>query len=332
MKNFLGTASDMDLDALKSELEGKRKAVREVLEKQQTKYIKVSELKSQIAESTVPDQVGGDQEKYFDHPETKPSIRTNGEVGTIINEGANTLCEITTRDDKVNLNEKVDIAVAEVRDAQLLESFVESLPESSVHEQQPLKLSLKERKELERFKLLSEPIESTPLINADQLKVHRKETLSLLILYIKRLIHHWELYILEEQTDEWRESKEGQQSLQVCEMTRENLKPFFQLLKQDKIPDDVLRYLLQICAAMQQREYVRANDLYLRLAIGNAPWPIGVTMVGIHERSAHEKINSNQVAHVLNDETQRKWIQSIKRLMTFCQTILPPSLSSKAIG
>ncbi len=42
-------------------------------------------------------------------------------------------------------------------------------------------------------------------------------------------------------------------------------------------------------------------------------------MVGIHERSAREKIHSNQVAHVLNDETQRKFIQAMKRLMTFCQ-------------
>ena len=32
------------------------------------------------------------------------------------------------------------------------------------------------------------------------------------------------------------------------------------------------------------------------MAVGNAPWPIGVTMVGIHERSAREKIFSNQVA------------------------------------
>jgi hypothetical protein len=70
---------------------------------------------------------------------------------------------------------------------------------------------------------------------------------------------------------------------------------------------------------MQMREYLRANDAYLRLSIGNAPWPIGVTMVGIHERSGREKIFSNNVAHVLNDETSRKYIQSIKRLVsTIC--------------
>ena len=39
------------------------------------------------------------------------------------------------------------------------------------------------------------------------------------------------------------------------------------------------------------------------------PWPIGVTMVGIHARTGREKIFSKHVAHVLNDETQRKYIQ-----------------------
>ncbi|NXH87060.1 PRP18 factor, partial [Edolisoma coerulescens] len=63
----------------------------------------------------------------------------------------------------------------------------------------------------------------------------------------------------------------------------------------------------------------QANDAYLQMAIGNAPWPIGVTMVGIHARTGREKIFSKHVAHVLNDETQRKYIQGLKRLMTICQ-------------
>lgn len=54
------------------------------------------------------------------------------------------------------------------------------------------------------------------------------------------------------------------------------------------------------------KEYVRAHDKYLELAIGNAPWPMGVTMVGIHERAGRSKIFSSQVAHILNDENQRK--------------------------
>lgn len=67
----------------------------------------------------------------------------------------------------------------------------------------------------------------------------------------------------------------------------------------------------------------QASDAYLQMAIGNAPWPIGVTMVGIHARTGREKIFSKNVAHVLNDETQRKYIQALKRLMTKCQQYFP---------
>lgn len=58
---------------------------------------------------------------------------------------------------------------------------------------------------------------------------------------------------------------------------------------------------------------------FMLLAIGNAAWPMGVTMVGIHERAGRSKLNTSQVAHILNDETTRKYIQMFKRLMSFCQ-------------
>ena len=79
-----------------------------------------------------------------------------------------------------------------------------------------------------------------------------------------------------------------------------------------------------------ERDYLSAMDQYIKLAIGNAPWPIGVTMVGIHERSAREKIYTNSVAHIMNDETTRKYLQSIKRLMTLCQRRYP-SAPSKSV-
>jgi pre-mRNA-splicing factor 18 len=64
---------------------------------------------------------------------------------------------------------------------------------------------------------------------------------------------------------------------------------------------------------MQTRSYQQANDAYLRMSIGNAAWPIGVTSVGLHERSSERKISEDVVAHVMNDEVSRKWIQAIKR-------------------
>ena len=43
--------------------------------------------------------------------------------------------------------------------------------------------------------------------------------------------------------------------------------------------DDVKRGMWLIVEAMQRRDYREAMDVYLRISIGNAPWPIGVTSV-----------------------------------------------------
>lgn len=62
------------------------------------------------------------------------------------------------------------------------------------------------------------------------------------------------------------------------------------------------------------REYVQANDKYLELSIGKAPWPMGVAMLGITVKK-----NAQRLSHVLNDEITRKWVQGIKRLITLSQ-------------
>lgn len=105
--------------------------------------------------------------------------------------------------------------------------------------------------------------------------------------------------------------------------TKVYMKPLLRKLKTRSIPDDILDSLTEIIKYLLERNYIKASDAYLQMAIGNAPWPIGVTMVGIHARTGREKIFSKNVAHVLNDETQRKYIQGLKRLMTKCQEYFP---------
>jgi len=88
--------------------------------------------------------------------------------------------------------------------------------------------------------------------------------------------------------------------------------------------DPLLVPLVQILHLTQKRHYRDAVDAYLRLSIGKAAWPIGVTMVGIHERSAREKLHEDgkngETAHIMSDEGTRKWLQSLKRLVSFSQT------------
>ena len=114
-------------------------------------------------------------------------------------------------------------------------------------------------------------------------------------------------------------SVHGKRDAATYNQTRCYLKPLTKRLRKRTLPEDILECLVEIVQFCLQRNYVGANDAYLQMAIGNAPWPIGVTMVGIHARTGREKIFSKHVAHVLNDETQRKYIQGLKRLITKCQ-------------
>jgi hypothetical protein len=74
-------------------------------------------------------------------------------------------------------------------------------------------------------------------------------------------------------------------------------------LKKRELNTEILNALYLLVQYCLMKEYVRAHDKYIELGIGNAPWPMGVTMVGIHERSGRSRIFTSQVAHILNDET-----------------------------
>ncbi len=62
------------------------------------------------------------------------------------------------------------------------------------------------------------------------------------------------------------------------------------------------------------RQYTKANDKYIQLSIGNAPWPMGVAMLGITV-----KRNAPKLSHVFNDEMTRKWMQALKRIISVSQ-------------
>ena len=70
--------------------------------------------------------------------------------------------------------------------------------------------------------------------------------------------------------------------------------------------EDIAHRICQMCYYAQLRDYMKANDSYLALSIGNAAWPIGIAGVALHERKAHDKIMPSEIPHALNDETKRK--------------------------
>lgn len=150
-----------------------------------------------------------------------------------------------------------------------------------------------------------------------------------ILVFFKRLLIEWNQELNEKQEGEKRTAK-GKSMVATFKQCARYLNPLFKFCRKKILPDDIRQALLVVVECCMKRDYLAAMDQYIKLAIGNAPWPIGVTMVGIHERSAREKIYTNSVAHIMNDETTRKYLQSIKRLMTFCQRRYP-TMPSKAV-
>lgn len=159
-------------------------------------------------------------------------------------------------------------------------------------------------------------------------------------LYVKRQLASYFDMILREwaralsaRPKDVKESQSGKQAHNNFTIAVSNLVSLFRKLESPDMPDDLLRPIVEIAHLAQSKRYVDANDAYLRLSIGKAAWPIGVTMVGIHERSAREKLHEDgTAAHIMSDEATRKMIQGIKRSLTFAQTRWPPDEIGQLMG
>lgn len=143
--------------------------------------------------------------------------------------------------------------------------------------------------------------------------------------WLQKWMKDWE-EDLEARDDSVKASAPGRQADVRFKETEQYLKPLYSRLKHRSLDVNLLAGIKLIIDAMKDRNYLHAYKIYMGVAIGNSPWPIGVTQVGLHERSAREKISfkyASGSAHIMNDEATRKFIQALKRLMTFCQRRYP---------
>lgn len=151
--------------------------------------------------------------------------------------------------------------------------------------------------------------------------------------YFTMLLTSWSAALAARAPDV-RTSSQGKAAHAAYTQSVTNMAPLFRKFETPgSLEDGILGPMVEIVAAAQERRYVDANDGYLRLSIGKAAWPIGVTMVGIHERSAREKLHeSDTAAHIMSDEVTRKFLQSIKRCLSFAQTRWPPEDLMQLMG
>ncbi|KAI0014196.1 mRNA splicing factor [Xylariaceae sp. FL0662B] len=148
--------------------------------------------------------------------------------------------------------------------------------------------------------------------------------------YFTMVLREWEKALARE--GDRRDTFASKAAVNAMLLSRENMTPLFRRFEKGDLEDDILTPVVEIVQAAQERRYVDANDGYLRLSIGKAAWPIGVTMVGIHERSAREKLHNGERGHVMGDEVTRKYLQSIKRCLTFAQVRWPPEDVRQLMG
>ncbi|KAJ4391917.1 hypothetical protein N0V93_005537 [Gnomoniopsis smithogilvyi] len=164
-------------------------------------------------------------------------------------------------------------------------------------------------------------------------KAGRKWLFRQLASYFTMILKEWEIALLKEQRESGAaDTVAARQAYSAMVQCKQTMTPLFRKFEKGDLDDSVLKSVVEIVRSAQERRYVDANDEYLRLSIGKAAWPIGVTMVGIHERSAREKLHNGERGHVMGDEVTRKYLQSIKRCLTFAQVRWPPEDVRQLMG
>lgn len=136
--------------------------------------------------------------------------------------------------------------------------------------------------------------------------------------YFKNLIKQWE-EDLSNRPDEVKRTAAGKNETKTLKQCKDYIRPLFQSCKRRELEEDLQSHLFKIVNYCDEGEFVKAHDSYMDVAIGRAAWPIGVTQVGIHNRSGRARIESSNVAHVMNSELHRKYLTSVKRLMVYNQ-------------
>ncbi|KAK6585542.1 hypothetical protein PZA11_002269 [Diplocarpon coronariae] len=228
-----------------------------------------------------------------------------------------------------------EVEVDDIRD----EELVEKLREMG----EPITLFGESHKgKLRRFRKLGIVMTNGPiptsleLVEEKDMKVdtvpkggsERKFLFRQLASYFTMILKEWESALEVEKRDTFA----SKAAYNAMVQSKENMTPLFRKFEKGDVDEGVLEPIVEIVKAAQERRYVDANDGYLRLSIGKAAWPIGVTMVGIHERSAREKLHESDKGHVMGDEVTRKFLQSIKRCLSFAQVRWPPEDIRQLMG
>ncbi|CDJ59106.1 pre-mRNA splicing factor 18, putative [Eimeria maxima] len=102
--------------------------------------------------------------------------------------------------------------------------------------------------------------------------------------WARKMLSLWEEELKSRSEDE-KATAEGMQATALHRQTKKDLKPLFKKLKHRDLEADILEKLFDIVSLCEERKYRDAHGAFMLLAIGNAAWPMGVTMVVKEEQT-----------------------------------------------
>jgi pre-mRNA-splicing factor 18 len=137
-------------------------------------------------------------------------------------------------------------------------------------------------------------------------------------LWIRNTLREWETELTRRHATE-KDNRLFTHERGQFRQSKQYLRPLRKALRDGSISPGIVGSLQRIADACESKMYKEAKEAYMKLAIGNQPWPIGVTTVTFHDRPNRHNIGEDNVAHILNDETTRKYVQMIKRLLTYAE-------------
>jgi len=187
-------------------------------------------------------------------------------------------------------------------DSQLASFNIATLNLSQEQKIDKLRQIVKQEK-YKRYLQLELELSQSPLTEKD-INLQNCHDLAIKIrIYLKNLIKQWEL---------------TNNQLELLKEIKIDVVKLLYKLRKQTVADDMIISLATIINYLQKREFNQANQAYLKLSIGNVAWPIGIQNIGIHARSSQLKLVSKSANIMINDET-RRWIVSIKRLITWVE-------------
>lgn len=175
----------------------------------------------------------------------------------------------------------------------------------------PVDKATQKQQEIERNRAYErEERGADPTISPNEIRDDRDATYLHMRAYIRQTLDKWQDSLASED-----ETGPGYKLL-IEVLT--DLQPLFRQLRQQAVADKIYPTLATLLLYMQEKKFHRAHETYHTLSVGNSAWPIGVISVGMHERTSDAKLMHGS-ANILKDESTRRWILSVKRLLTFVE-------------